>query len=128
MLTRGLSFEGGYGYSIVEKSQDIAHNRSNAHIDVDYGFKRHFVGHGVVSWQRTHGGLRIPYDVEPNSELYTEFHRLVRDNYVHLGGGLSYRLQQWELSGRYLQAVSGYQTHRIHVYSFTAGRAFRFGR
>ena len=128
-LTRGLSFEGGYRYAIVEQSLDIAHNRSNAHIDVHYRFQRNFVGHGVVSWQRTHGGLRIPYDIEPYPELHTEFHRLVRDNYVHLGGGLSYRLSQdWEVSGRYLQAVSGYQTHRIHVYSFTVSRAFRFGR
>ena len=128
MLTRGLSFEGGYRYAIVEQSLDISHNRSNAHIDVDYRFLRHFIGHGVVSWQRTHGGLRIPYDIEPYPELHTEFHRLVRDNYVHLGGGLTYRLREWELSGRYLQAVSGYQTHRIHVYSFTVSRAFRFGR
>ena len=117
MLTRGLSFEGGYRYAIVEQSLDIAHNRSNAHLGVDYGFSRRFIGHGVVSWQRTHGGVRLPYDIGLDPELSTEFHRLVRDNYVHLGGGLSYRLaQDWELSGRYLQAVSGYQTHLIHVY------------
>ena len=127
-LVPGLSVEGGYRYAIVEQPLDISHNRSNAHIEVDYGFPRHFTWHGVAAWQRTHGGLRIPQDVEPYPERYTEYHRLVRDNYLHMGGGVSYRLQDWELSGRVLLAVSGYQTHDIHVYSFTAGRAFRFRR
>jgi len=82
----------------------------------------------ILSIQRTHGGLRFPQDVEPFPERYPEFHRLLQDNYFQAGAGVSYAWSDWDLSFSFLKTVSGTNTHNVHVYTLTAGRAFRIGR
>ena len=78
---------------------DIPHNRSNAVVGGDFAVTRHLSGRGILSWQRTHGGLRFPVDVEPFPERYSEFHRLLQDNYLQVGGGASYSWHQWRCVG-----------------------------
>jgi hypothetical protein len=127
-LSRPLTVEGHYGYTIVERVLDISHNRSNALIQAGYDFPKRLGGHVILSWQRTHGGLRFPIDVEPYPERYTEFHRLLQDNYFQAGGGVSYEWGGWEWSMWFLRAVSGTNTHDVHVYTVTVGRPFRIPR
>jgi len=127
-LVPGLSVEGHYLYSLVERSLDIHHNRSNVRIEPSVDFGSRFNAQLILSWQRTHGGLRFPIDVEPYPERYTEFHRLLRDNYFQAGAGVSCRLGEWDLSAAFLRAVSGTNTHDVHVYTVAAGRAFRLRR
>ena len=83
----GLSLEGHYLYSLVERSLDIRHDRSNARIEPAYDVGSRLSAHLILSWQRTHGGLRFPADVEPYPERYEEFHRLLQDNYFQAGAG-----------------------------------------
>lgn len=121
----GLSIDGHYGYTVVERALDISHNRSNGLFETSYTFPNRLAAHMVLSAQRTHGGLRFPFDVEPYPERYTEFHRLLDDDYFQAGAGMSYAWQDWDLSFSFLRTVSGDNTHDVHVYTMTVGRSFR---
>jgi hypothetical protein len=124
----GLLLEGRYTYTIVSSVLDISHNRSNAAFQGTQAITRHLAGYGILSWQETHGGLRFPYDVIPYPERYTDFHRLLQDNYLHLGIGVSAYWQDWDVSASFLTAVRGTNTHEVYVYTLTASRSFRARR
>ena len=123
----GLSVEGRYTYSIVPRLLNIPHNRSNAVVGGAFAVTRHLSGRGILSWQRTHGGLRFPADVEPFPERYPEFHRLLQDNYLQVGGGASYSWHQWEGAESFLRAARGTNSHDVHVYTINAGWSFQVG-
>ena len=127
-LLRGLSVQAGYRYSIVEQSLDVPNNRSNGLAQAAVAFPNGFSTRGVVSWQRTHGGLRVPEFIDPNNpqypELQTEFHRMLRDNYLHVGGGVGYAWDAWDISGSFLLTAKGSNSHDIRVFSVTVGRSF----
>lgn len=127
-LVPGLSLDGRYTYSIVQRALGIGHNRSNAEGDVSYTFANRLAGHAIFAGQRTYGGLRFPDDIEPFPERYADFHRLLRDNYFHAGGGASYTFRDWDLSFSFLKTVTGNNTHDVHVYTVAAGRSFRLRR
>jgi hypothetical protein len=124
-IVPGLSVDGHYGYTVVERVLGISHNRSNALFKASYTLPNRLGGHMILSGQRTHGGLRFPFDVEPFPERYTEFHRLLRDNYFQAGAGVSYAWRDWDVSLSFVKTVSGDNTHNVHVYTVTAGRPFR---
>ena len=124
----GLSVDGHYGYTISERPLGIGHNRSNTRLNARYGFMRRLAGHAVLAIQRTHGGLRFPDDIAPFPERYSEFHRLLQDNYFQAGGGVSSAWGDWDLSFSFVKTLSGTNTHNLHVYTVTAGRAFRIRR
>jgi len=127
-IAPGLSVDGHYGYTIVERALDISHNRSNVRLTPSYAFRRHIEGHMILSWQHTHGGLQFPADIAPYPERYSEFHRLLRDNYFQAGAGVSYNWHDWDLSMAVLGTVSGSNTHNVRVYTFSAGHSFRLTR
>lgn len=126
----GLSLDGSYAYTLVEQVLDFSHNRSNAGLDAGYTFPKHLTGHVILAWQRTHGGVRISevQDSLAAPALYTEFHRLLRDNYFHAGAGASYSWREWDLSFSFQKTISGDNTHDVHVYTVEAGRSFRVRR
>jgi hypothetical protein len=125
----GLSIDGHYGYTFVERVLDISHNRSNAALDTSYTLRNGLAGHFILAWQRTHGGVSIvPDQISGRPELYTEFHRLLRDDYFHGGAGASYAVRTWDLSFSFMKTVSGDNTHDVHVYTVAASRSFRLRR
>jgi len=124
-IVPGLSVDGHYGYTLVERALDISHNRTNAQLDTGYTFSNGLGGHFILSHQHTYGGLRFPIDIEPFPERYAEFHRLLRDNYFQAGAGVSYTWSVWAATFSFLRTVSGDNTHDVHVYTVTAGRSFR---
>jgi len=127
-IAPGLSVEGHYLYSLVERSLDIRHDRSNARIEPGYDFGSRLSARMILSWQRTHGGLRFPNDVEPYPERYDEFHRLLQDDYFQAGAGGSYLWGKWDISAAFLRTVSGTNSHDVHVYTVSASRSFRLRR
>jgi hypothetical protein len=128
-LLPGLSIEGRYAYTFVQRVLDISHNRSNIALDTGYALPNGLAGHLILAWQRTYGGVSVvPDEISSRPELYTEFHRLLRDGYFHAGAGASYSLGNWDLSFSFLKTVSGDNTHDVHVYTLTAGRSFRLRR
>ncbi len=127
-IAPGLAVDGHYGYTIVERALDISHNRSNARVNASYVFPKRIEGHMILSWQHTYDGLHFPQDIEPYPDRYSEFHRLLQDNYFQAGGGVSYGWHDWDLSMAFLKTISGTNTHNVHVYTVTAGHSFRFSR
>jgi len=139
----GLSVQASYGYTVVGQVEDVPNNRSNGSAVVNMAFPRGFSARGIATWQRTHGGLRFPCDIvhpaagngdpicgtmEPLPEvLQTEFHRMLRDNYLHVGAGVGYGVGLWELSMEALVTTRGSNSHDVHVFSITAGRSFELG-
>jgi hypothetical protein len=127
-ITPRLSIDGQYAYAIVERVLDIPNNRSNARAGASYRFTDRLSAGGVVTWQRTHGGLRLgapaPFPLVPPGEVNTaerlsEHDRLLRDNSVHVGGNVAYQFPHFDLFGSYLAFVDGTDTH--------AGRAMTVG-
>lgn len=119
-LSPRLSIDAAYGYAIVEKGEvAVPDNRSNAAVGVSYVLTPKLSLDGGARWQRTHGGLRVgsftgplwfPGEFDtPGRQL--EHDRLLRDNYAHLEGGISYSVGAVDLSGSYLHYLSGTDTH-----------------
>ena len=127
-IVPGLSIDGHYGYTIAERVLGISHNRSDALFTASYTLPNRLGGHMILSGQRTYGGLRFPFEIEPFPERYLEFHRLLRDSYFQAGIGVSYAWRDWDMSLSFLRTVSGDNTHNVHVYTVTAGRPFRIRR
>ena len=134
-IANGFAVQAKYGYSVVQRALGISHNRSNGLLEGDLALTSQVSARGILSWQRTHGGLRVPLPDAiggPTDELTTfpdrlvEFHRLLRDNYLQLGGGVSYARHRWEVSASYLTAVRGTNSHLVRV--FTLDMTWLFDR
>lgn len=126
----GVSVEAGYGYSFVERVLDVPNNRSNGSMMVGFALPRGWSTRFITLWQRTHGGLRFPVEVNVPAlpERLTEFHRMLRDNSLRIGAGVTYSRGGWDFSTSMLFTARGSNAHDIHVFSVTAGRLFEFGR
>jgi hypothetical protein len=112
-----LFVQGRYAYTLVEKVIGISNNRTNAAIQTGLLVTRRVSTRALFSWQRTHGGLRGTEFDTP--ERFQQFDRLLKDNYFHAGGGISYSLPQFDVFVAYVHYVSGTDTH--------AGRALTTG-
>jgi hypothetical protein len=129
VISPNLFVEGRYSYAFVERVIDIPNNRSNASVEGTYLLlKRKLAARGLASWQRTHGGLlfgspppaSLQFPGEVNTpERLLEHDRLLRDNYFHAGGGLSYSFPRMDVFVSYIAFISGTDTH--------AGRALTLG-
>lgn len=96
---------------------DIPNNRSNTTVALAYRVNRKLSARGSLSWQHTHGGLRSVDLTTP--ERIAEHDRLLRDDNLHAGAGVSYELPRVDLFASYIGFVSGTDTH--------AGRGLTMG-
>jgi hypothetical protein len=120
-LTPRLMVSARYSYAIVEKVQDsvgteIANNRSNGAVEAAFMFSRRLAVRGAFAWQITHGGLA---STEFNDDNFYLFDRVLRDNYRHVGAGLSYSFPRADVFFGGVFYVAGTDTH--------AGRAWTIG-
>jgi hypothetical protein len=129
-ILNGLSLQAGYQYTMVGRVLDVPNNRSDGSVEAAMAFPRGFSTSAIVNWQRTHGGLRFPVDVRDAGipARLTEFHRLLRDNYLHVGGSASYARGPWQISAEALVTARGSNAHDVHVLSIAVGRLFEIGR
>jgi hypothetical protein len=127
-ISSKLSVQGRYSYAFVERVIDIPNNRSNATVESSFLLTRKLATRGLLSWQRTHGGLSfgsrtsttLPFPGEVNTpERLAQHDRIMRDNYWHAGGGASYSFSRMDVFASYIAFVGGTDTH--------AGRAFTVG-
>lgn len=128
VITPRLSVDGHYSYAMVERVLDIPNNRSNASIGMSFSVRRRLSTHGMLAWQRTHGGLRIgappPYELQPPGDVNTqerleEHDRLLRDNSWHAEATVNYEFPRFDLFASYRAFLGGTDTH--------AGRALTTG-
>jgi len=128
LISDRLSVSGQYAYAVVERVLDIPNNRSNATLGVSMQVASKLSTRGLLSWQRTHGGLRagspppaaltLPGEVN-TAERLEQHDRLLRDNSLRLGASATYQLPRLEVFASYLSFVQGTDTH--------AGRAITIG-
>jgi hypothetical protein len=128
------SVQVGYTYAFVEKPlDDVTIDRSNGAFEFGYALNRLLYISGTAAWQRTHGGLRngsptgnpFPSPGELNTpERYAQRDRVLRSNYWHAGGGLSYSAGPVDLFVSITKYISGTDTHNGQAY--TAGTTWYF--
>jgi hypothetical protein len=125
-ISRKLSVQGRYSYAFVERILDIPNNRSNAAAELAYLLKRHLAIQGFAGWQRTHGGLHNKYILSgaASPDELMQFHRLLRENSVRMGGGLSYSFRKVDLFASYTAFLQGTDTHSLRT--FTVGFSVPF--
>ena len=124
-LTPRLSVQGRYAYAFVERVLDVSTNRSNFAIEAAYQLTRKLTLRGLAYWQWTHGGLRIPADI--NNPAFPEHDRLLRNNYFHAGAGVSYQLPGIDLYATYIGFVNGSNTHKGQAFSAGVSWPFEIG-
>jgi hypothetical protein len=117
VISPRLSLSGRYTYAIVQRVLDLPNNRSNISLSPAVLMSRRLSARGVLAWQRSHGGLRS--DEFETDEQWEQFDRLLRDNYFHLTGGVSYSFPAADVFVSFTHYVSGTDTH--------AGRALTVG-
>jgi hypothetical protein len=120
-----LSVHARYSYALVERVIDIPNDRSNAGLEAAFLLTRRLGARGWMSWQHTHGGLRfgspppatlvLPGDVNTPERL-AQHDRLMRDNYWHVGGGISYSFEGTDVFASYVAFVGGTDTHADLAY------------
>ncbi len=107
---------------------DVANNRSNWGAGLSVAVTPRLSVRAGVSGQRTHGGLRFGSITDPNLpppgeaaglDRFQQHDRLLRNNFVHVGGGVSYALARVDVFLAYEEFVQGTDTH--------AGRAITTG-
>jgi hypothetical protein len=128
------SVQVGYMYAFVEKPLDeIRIDRSNGAFEFGYALHRRLYVSGTANWQRTHGGLlagflgggTVPMNGELNTpERFAQRDRVIRSNYWHAGGGLSYSAGPVDLFVSVTKYVSGTDTHNGQAY--TVGTTWYF--
>jgi hypothetical protein len=135
-LTPRLSVQGHYSYAFVERVLDIPNNRSNFALETDYQLTRTLTLRGLAAWQWTHGGLRaggptLP-DLPPPGDINTDdrflqHDRLLRNDYVHAGAGVSYQFPQLDVYANYIGFVNGTDTHAGWAVSVGVSWPFEIG-
>jgi len=82
----GVYIQGQLSHVIVQKVADMRPNRSRVEAEVGYFASRRLAVRFIESLQITHGGLDFPYSgLSP--ELTRNHDRLSRNNFLNLGGG-----------------------------------------
>ena len=109
----------------VERVLDVSTNRSNFALEAAYQLTRKLTVRGLAYWQWTHGGLRVPADV--NNPAFPEHDRLLRNDYFHAGAGVSYQFSMLDIYATYIGFVNGSNTHKGQAYSVGISWPFEIG-
>jgi hypothetical protein len=82
-----------YMFGVPEKVLGISHNRSQVNFETGYLLGPAFTVRVLGSWQKSHGGWRVPIDWPAQTNPDWQRHdQLARSDYFRLGGGVSYSL------------------------------------
>jgi hypothetical protein len=111
--------------AFVEKLNGIGTDRSNVDLTLGYFINDRWSVRAIGQWQETSGGLNFPGDVLDSPELFESHDRILDDDHIRAGAGLSFALnERTDLDASYIQAVSGSNTHVGHGFAVTVTRAF----
>lgn len=118
-LLRKSYLEGQLSFAIPESALNIRTSRTNASIELGYLLNHKLAFRGFGHWQHTFNGLHFPADLTTPERILTH-ERLLKANYWHLGGGVSYELTRYtEISADLVTFLAGSDTH------YGSGIAFR---
>lgn len=123
-LSPRLFLSGRYTYGFVERVLGLRNDRSLIGLELAIAQSRRLTWLALANIQRTHGGLRAPEEISAFPDRIEEHDRLLKDDFVHLGGGVSYRWSRMTLAGTFLTYVSGRNTHVQRVYTVSLSVPF----
>ena len=89
-------------YAFVEEVANVSHDRTNLGLELGYYFNESVSARFFVARQWTHGGIGIP--VPPTDPLFPYHDQLAEDEFLNVGGGFSWTLNDrvedlWALHG-----------------------------
>jgi hypothetical protein len=118
--------EAQFSFAVPEQSLNVRTTRVNIPVEFGYFLTRRIAVRGLGSWQHTYRGLRFPVDLTtPQLDLTHE--RLLKANYWHAGGGVSYALNhKTEISADVVTFLSGSNTHYGTGLSMRISRNFKW--
>ncbi len=105
-------------YAFVEEVLDIAHDRTNASLEIGYFLNQSWNARVMVSQQWTHGGIDVP--VPLSSPLFPHHDQLAAEEFVNVGAGATWIINnRVSVYGLYMQAIEGTNAHKLeHRVSF----------
>lgn len=113
-----------YSYAFVQRLQNIAHDRSNADLELGYFFNPRWSARALASWQQTHGGIDVP--VPPTNPYYLNHDRLAAERFVQLGAGVAWQINDGtSVAAIYKSSVSGANGHKVDD-SVSVGISYSF--
>ena len=122
--TADIVREGHVAFAIPEESLRVRTNRPNASLEAGYFLTRKLAARGFGDWQHTFNGLYFPGDLT-TPELALTHERLMKANYWHLGGGVSYAITaKTEVSADVVTFLTGSDTHYGTGFSLRITRTF----
>ena len=139
-VAAGRAFEpsmyvaGQYTYTFVQKVLGVSTNRSNADLAVGTVLGPALSVHGLVDWQKTHGGLTSDFVLNFDNKashpsLYRLHDGLIRDNYWRSGIGVGYALTATtNVSASIATVLGGTDTHYGYFYNVGVSRSFNWKR
>lgn len=105
-----VQFRGNYAF--VEKVQDIAHDRSNASLEIGHFLNDAWSIRALVSRAWSHGGINVP--VPLTSPFFPDHDRLAAEEFLNVGAGVSWSLnERMSFYGLYMQSVEGENAHKV---------------
>jgi len=117
----GLFVAGRYSYGFNERVLDIAHNQSNADLEVGYFLTPELRVLALGAGQVTHGGIDFPnpsvWGGLPGGLpplLFAHHDQIGRDNWLNVGVGAAYTLMpSVDLFGSVIHTVTGRNMHEL---------------
>jgi hypothetical protein len=117
--------DGQFAFTIPEAALQMRTNRMNVSLETGYLLNRRLAIRGFGQWQHTLTGLHFPVDLTTPERVLTH-ERLLKANYWHLGGGVSYAINsKTDLSADVVTFLSGSDTHYGTGLAFAISRSFR---
>lgn len=109
-----------YTYAFVEEVIGVAHDRSNADLEIGYFLTPSLGIAATGSWQKTHGGIDIPVPDTPAHDAFRRTpyfryrHQLARTSFVNVGVAVGYALTAtMDVFASYQSTVWGRNMHAI---------------
>jgi hypothetical protein len=99
-------------YAFVEEVADVAHDRTNATLELGFFVNRSISVRALVSSQWTHGGIDVP--VPTTDPLFPYHDQLAAEEFVNIGAGGTWAINpRVSAYGMYMQAVEGTNAHKL---------------
>ena len=130
-ISRSLLLQGRFRYTYVQRIDDqIKVDRSNADAQADYLLTTRLTLTSAAMWQRTHGGLNLPFPKDyPKDQLeqHGPHHdQLARVNSWRAAAGITYGLtSDVDLSVSWSTVLSAINAHRFQAWTLGMGSRFK---
>lgn len=124
----GMFVSSRIAYGLVEKVQDISHNRGMADLELGYFVTPSFRAFAIANAQKTYGGIDFPLTGQAGlaPELRPVHDVIQRVNFLNAGGGMAYSItDSFDVFGSFLREVAGRNGHVLNR-GVTLGASWSF--